>query len=57
MESLIEDAVRGVGVAVLRLVSFGQYRRDERNGLLLEGAVGLLTLGMVFYLLHELGAR
>jgi hypothetical protein len=47
---LIEDAIRGIGVAVLWLLSLGRYRPDGQGGLLLEGAVGLLAVAVVIWL-------
>jgi inner membrane protein involved in colicin E2 resistance len=53
MQEIIEDAVRGIGYVVLKAVTFGTYR-SGRDGLLAEGAIGLLVVAAVMYVTYRI---
>lgn len=49
MQALIEELVRWIGYAVLRLVTLGRYAGGTSNDHLLEGALGLALIALVTY--------
>jgi hypothetical protein len=55
VQDLIEASVRVIGVAVLKLLSFGRYK-SEPDVLLLEGGVGLAVVAVAIYLVYAIRA-
>jgi hypothetical protein len=55
VQDLIEASVRVIGVAVLKLLSFGRYK-SEPDALLLEGGVGLAVVAVAIYLVYAIRA-
>ncbi len=53
VEALVPDLVRFVGYAALKLVTLGWYK-SGKTGLYLEGCLGLLLLGVMFFFLSKL---
>jgi hypothetical protein len=52
---MVEDLVRLVGFATLKLVTLGSYQTDEAgDSLLLEGLIGLFIAAGFFFLLYVL---
>lgn len=41
---LIDDGIRVVGLAVLKVITFGRYKSAGPSSLLVEGGVGLLAI-------------
>lgn len=41
---LIENGIRVVGLAVLKVITFGRYKSAGSSSLLVEGGVGLLAI-------------
>ena len=48
-QALIEELVRWIGYAVLRIVTLGRYAGGTSNDQLLEGALGLALIALVTY--------
>jgi hypothetical protein len=46
MQDLIETVVRFVGWLVLTVVTLGRYRSRGQRDLLVEGAIGLLSIAL-----------
>ena len=49
----VGDVLRFLGFAVLKLVTLGKYR-SARNGLFLEGCLGLVLVAAMFFILSRL---
>ena len=49
MQILIEELVRWVGYAVLRVVTLGRYTGGTSSDHLLEGALGLALIALITY--------
>ena len=49
MQEVLEELVRWIGYAVLRLVTLGRYKGGGREDRLREGALGLGLLAAVTY--------
>ena len=56
MQGIIEELIRGVGYAALRLVTVGRYRGGD-DSRLAEGAIGFGLVVVVAYVVYVLGAR
>jgi hypothetical protein len=56
MQDLIEASVRGIGYAMLWLLTFGRYR-STHDSLLLEGGVGLTAVAAALYAGYALSAQ
>jgi hypothetical protein len=52
VEALVPDLIRVVGYAALKLVTFGWYK-SGKTGLYLEGCLGLVLLGAMFFFLSK----
>ena len=48
VEMLILEVPRGVGWAVLKVVTLGQYRGFRDGDVLVEGSLGLVTMASCF---------
>jgi hypothetical protein len=53
VEMLILEAPRGVGWAVLKVVTAGQYRGFRDDDVLVEGSLGLVTLAACWFLVYR----
>jgi len=54
MEVLIEEVIRGIGYLTLKLVTLGRYAGGGRGDRLREGALGLVLVGIGFYVGYTL---
>ena len=50
---LILEAPRGVGWAVLKVVTLGQYRGFRDGDVLVEGSLGLVTIAASCFLVYR----
>lgn len=57
MQDLIEEAIRWIGYAVLRVVTFGRYRGGTEADRLPEGAVGLAAIALIAYVGYACGTQ
>lgn len=56
MQDVVEELIRWIGYAALRLVTLGRYRGGTRNDRLPEGAVGLGIVAGLVYLMYAFGS-
>jgi len=54
MEVLIEEVIRGIGYLTLKLVTLGRYAGGGTGDRLREGALGLVLVGIGFYVGYTL---
>ena len=48
VEEILSVSIRGVGVGILKLLTLGRYKSDERT-LVAEGGLGLLVIAGVSF--------
>lgn len=48
---MVEDLVQFVGYGALKLITLGSYESEDGDGIFIEGCVGLLLLGTLFFVL------
>lgn len=53
LEVLILEAPRGVGWAVLKVVTLGRYRGFRDGDVLVEGSLGLVTIAASCFLVYR----
>lgn len=53
VEMLILEAPRGVGWAVLKVVTLGRYRGFRDGDVLVEGSLGLVTIAASCFLVYR----
>ena len=52
MEVVIEELIRWVGYAVLRIATLGRYAGGTSSDHLREGALGLVLIALVTYVVY-----
>ncbi len=52
MQELFEAGIRFVGWLVLKALTLGRYRSDARSGLVVEGALGLLSIAALLWVAY-----
>jgi hypothetical protein len=53
MQDLIETIIRSVGWLLLKVVTFGHYHSDGQSAVIVEGAVGLLSIAAVLWVVYS----
>jgi hypothetical protein len=56
MQEVVEELIRWIGYAALRVVTLGRYRGGTMNDRLPEGAAGLGVIMAVIYFTYRLSA-
>ena len=54
MQEIIEEVIRGVGWAVLKLISFGKHKSDNVGARVVEGALGLGLIAGGMWLVYRI---
>ncbi len=52
MQELIEAGIRFVGWLVLKALTLGRYRSEAQSGLVVEGALGLLSIAALLWVAY-----
>jgi hypothetical protein len=50
VQDIIEEVIRALGFVVLRILTFGRYSKPDPEHRHVEGAVGLLAIALVAWL-------
>jgi hypothetical protein len=50
MQDIIEEVIRALGFVLLRILTFGRYSKPDPQRRHVEGAVGLLAIALVAWL-------
>ena len=49
----VEEVVRGIGWTMLKLVTFGRYKSEGSNAVMVEGALGLGLVAAVMWIVYR----
>jgi hypothetical protein len=53
VQAILEEVIRGVGWAMLKLISFGRHKSDNVGAPVVEGALGLVLIAAATWLVYR----